>query len=223
MNSQKRLACWIALATLAAVPAAAQTFTAGPGLGLAVPDNTYVGTPASMLCNSINVVSGGGGGDIVDNATVQVRLTHTWVGDLTIKLTSPAGTVVTLVSRPGTAEVGDNGTEPTAGENSNLLAANPLTYDQAATTESEVMGTTPVNLADGQTICVDGGTPCTYNPNRGSATSSEDLSTAFDTQNKVSNWTLCIGDSVAQDLGTLDGWTLTLTTTPVELESFTID
>lgn len=222
MVSRKHLSCWIVLAVLAAAPAAAQVFTAGPGLGLAVPDNTYVGTQASMLCHSINVPTGGGGGDNVANATLQVRLTHTWVGDLTIKLVGPTGIVVTVVSRPGAAEVGDNGTEPTAGDSSNVLAANPLTYDQAAIPESETMGSVPA-LSDAQTVCLDGGSPCTYNPNRGSATSSEDLSTAYDSTSKVGNWTLCIGDSAGLDLGTLDGWTLTLTTTPVELESFTID
>ena len=78
-------------------------------------------------------------------------------------------------------------------------------------------------LATGQTICVDGGTPCNYNPNRGAAVAtSEDLSTAYDGTTKVGNWQLCIGDSAGADTGTLDGWTLTITSVPVELQSFTV-
>lgn len=223
MLGRRLLSHWIVLAVLAAVPAASQTFVAGPGLGLAIPDNAYNGTTATMLCNSINVPSGGG--DIVDDATVQIRMSHTFVGDLTIKLLSPAGTTVTLVSRPGVLETADDGNDTAGfGENSNLAVANPLTYEQAAITESEDMGRVPIDLATGQTICLDGGTPCNYNPNRGAAIStSEDLSTAFDGENKVGNWQLCLGDSAAADTGSLDGWTLTLTTTPVELESFTVD
>lgn len=42
-------------------------------------------------------------------------------------------------------------------------------------------------------------------------------------ENKVGAWQLCIGDSVAADTGSLDGWTLTLGTTPVTLQSFSVD
>ena len=42
-------------------------------------------------------------------------------------------------------------------------------------------------------------------------------------QNKVGNWQLCIGDSASADTGSLDGWTLTLGTTPVTLQSYSVD
>ncbi len=220
----KLLSALLVGALVAIVPAAAQVFTAGPGLGLAIPDNTYNGTTGSMLCNTIVVPSGGGGGDTVDNVTVQIRQSHTFVGDLTIKLVGPTAITTTLVSRPGVIETADDGNDTAGfGENSNLLIANPLTYAQSAVDESEMMGRTPIDLATGQTICVDGGTPCSYNPNRGAAVAtSEDLSTAYDGTTKVGNWQLCIGDSAGADTGTLDGWTLTITSVPVELQSFTV-
>jgi len=213
------------LALVAALPASAQVFTVGPGLGLAVPDNTYNGTQGSMLCSTITVPSGGGGGDFVDHVLVQVRMSHTFVGDLTLKLIGPTGITVTLVSRPGVLETADDGNDTAGfGENSNLAIANPLTYDQLALPESENMGRTPVDLSTTQTICVDGGTPCSYNPNRGSAvTTSEDLSIAYDGTSKVGNWQLCIGDSAGADTGILDGWTLSINLWPVELQSFTVD
>lgn len=34
---------------------------------------------------------------------------HSWVSDLTIKLVHPDGTVITVVSRPGVIELGDDG------------------------------------------------------------------------------------------------------------------
>ena len=224
MKLRQALVLGSMLALVAVVPASAQVFTAGPGLALAIPDNTYNGTLGSMLCHTIVVPSGGGGGNNVDNVTVQVRMNHTFVGDLTIKLVGPTSIVTTLVSRPGVIETADDGNDTAGfGENSNLANANPLTYTQTAVDESEVMGRTPVDLATGQTICLDGGTPCSYNPTRGAAVAtSEDLSTAYDGTTKVGNWQLCIGDSAGADTGSLDGWTLTITSVPVELQGFTV-
>ena len=202
--------------------ATAQVFTAGPALALPIPDNTYNGTVGTMLCNTIAVPSGGGGGDTVDNVTVRVAMSHTFVGDLTIKLFSAAGTPITLVSRPGVVETADDGNDTAGfGENSNLLIANPLTYDDAATTTSEQMGKVPVDLATGQTICLDGGTACSYIPSNGAATAGN--LNSLDGENKVGNWQLCISDAGPADTGSLDGWTLTLGTTPVTLQSFSVD
>ena len=200
----------LALLLFSGVAAAQTSFTAGPGLALAIPDNTYNGTTATMGCHTLNVPSFG----TVDDVSVQVAMSHTFVGDLTIKLVSPSSTVATLVSRPGVAETADDGNDTAGfGENSNLAIANPLTYVQTAPTESEQMGKVPSDLATGDTICLFAGSPCSYNPDNGAATSSEDLSTAFDGQSGTGNWQLCIGDAGAADLGSLDGWTLTLTGT----------
>lgn len=200
--------------------AAAQTFVAGPGLALAVPDNGYNGTQGSMLCNTLAVPSGGG--DTVASVTVNVAMVHSFVGDLTIKLVSPGGTTVTLVSRPGVLESADDGNDTAGfGENSNLAVANPLLYDDAAPNPAEQMGKVPSDLATGDTICAFSGSPCTYAPSPGAATAGNLGSLAG--QNKVGNWQLCIGDSASADTGSLDGWTLTLGTTPVMLQSYSVD
>ena len=220
-----KLAALVVLAFVAPVAAQAQVFTNGPGLGIAIPDNTYNGTVGTMVCNTIAVPSGGGGGDTVDNLRVTIRMNHTFVGDLTIKLIGPTAIVTTLTSRPGVIETADDGNDTAGfGENSNLANANPLTYEQVAVTESEQMGKVPSDLATGDTICLFAGSPCNYNPDNGAATSSEDLSTAYDGTTKVGNWQLCIADSAGADTGSLDGWTLDLfATTPVELIDANVD
>ena len=220
-----KLAALMVLAFVAPVAVQAQVFTNGPGLGIAIPDNTYNGTQGSMTCNTIAVPSGGGGGDTVDNLRVTIRMNHTFVGDLTIKLIGPTAIVTTLTSRPGVIETADDGNDTAGfGENSNLANANPLTYEQVAVTESEMMGKVPVDHATGDTICLFAGSPCSYNPDNGAATSSEDLSTAYDGTTKVGNWQICIADSAGADTGSLDGWTLDLfATTPVELIDAGVD
>ncbi len=210
---------------LLAMPAAvsAQTYTAGPGLALAIPDNGYNGSQGSMLCNAIAVPSGGGGGDTVSTVSVDIAMSHTFVGDLTIKLFSPAGgSPITLVSRPGVVETADDGNDTAGfGENSNLAIANPLTYVDSATDPSEQMGKVPSDLATGDVICAFAGSPCSYSPSPGAAVPGTLNSLAG--QSKVGTWQVCIGDSAAADTGTLDGWTLTLGTTPVSLQHFSVD
>src|SRR6185436_1118498 len=100
----KLLSALLLGALIVAIPASAQVFTAGPGLALAIPDNVYTGTVGTMGCSTIAVPSGGGGGDSVANVIVTIAQSHTWVGDLTIKLIGPTGIVTTLVSRPGVVE-----------------------------------------------------------------------------------------------------------------------
>ena len=205
-----------------------QTYSAGPGLAQAIPDNTYNGTLATMLCHSIAVPADGlGGGDFVAGVTgVVIGMAHTFVGDLVIKLVSPAATVVTLVSRPGVVEIGDDGNDAAGfGENSNLSASFPLTYNENdPDVDSESMGRVPIDLATGSVICQDGGTPCVYEATNGAAAAG-DLDAAFDNQSKIGSWQLCIADAAGADTGTLDQWSLTIVgqATPVELQSFTVD
>jgi uncharacterized repeat protein (TIGR01451 family) len=69
---------------------AAITYT---GLPLAIPDATPSG--ASSTATVANVPGP------LTSVQVRVATTHTWVGDLIYTLTSPMGTVVTLLDRPG--------------------------------------------------------------------------------------------------------------------------
>ena len=204
---------------------ATSIYTAGPGLAMAIPDNGYTGTQASMGCSTINVASEPGLDIISGPVTVSIAMSHTFVGDLTIKLFGPTpAQSFTLVSRPGVVETADDGTDTAGfGENSNLAIANPLTYAMAAADESEQMGKVPSDHATGDIICVFAGSPCSYNPNAGASVLSADFA-ALNGTSKVGAWALCIGDSASADTGTLDGWTLNFgTVTPVELTGISVE
>lgn len=84
---------------------------------LDIPDNTPSGVNSSTLVNEAATVN---------SVTVSLNITHTFVGDLTITLTSPAGTTVVLVSEVGGG--GDNYTN--------------TVFDDSATTSIE-LGTAP--------------------------------------------------------------------------------
>jgi uncharacterized repeat protein (TIGR01451 family) len=68
------------------------------GLPLAIPDNTPAGA------SSTATVAGLPGP--LTSVQVRVATTHTWVGDLIYTLTSPMGTVITLLDRPGVPATG---------------------------------------------------------------------------------------------------------------------
>jgi subtilisin-like proprotein convertase family protein len=189
------------------------SFTATPAIP--IPDNTYNGTLGTMACSTINTAALPPT-SVVNDVSVQIAMSHTFVGDLTIKLIAPSGSLLGIVSRPGVIETADDGNDTAGfGENSNLAIANPLTYHGFTTASSEQMGRTPIDLATGQTICVDGGTPCTYTPSAGAIAGGVGTFAGFDGQNAVGNWQLCIGDSAGADTGTFQSWTLTLQTSLV--------
>lgn len=112
----------LALFALSPVAHAQAIFQTAANLNTTIPDDAYNGTLASMACVNVPV----SGFPLVRGLKVQANITHTWVGDLVFKVTSPANTVVTLLSRPGVAETSDDGTA-TGGNNSNLLATFPVT------------------------------------------------------------------------------------------------
>lgn len=195
------------------VPESLNTFMATPAIP--IPDNTYNGTLGTMGCSTINTAALPPT-SVVEDASVQIAMSHTFVGDLTIKLVAPSGSILGIVSRPGIVETADDGNDTAGfGENSNLAIANPLTYHDFTTAPAEMMGRTPIDLATGQTICVDGGTPCVYTPSAGSIAGGVGTFQGFDGQNAIGNWQLCIGDSAGADTGTFQSWTLTLATSLV--------
>src|SRR5438105_4516854 len=69
------------------------------GLNLAIPDDGYNGTLGSMASSTITVPALAE--NIIRDVNAVVAINHTFVGDLTIKLQSPQGTIVTLLNRPG--------------------------------------------------------------------------------------------------------------------------
>ncbi|HRW43480.1 MAG TPA: proprotein convertase P-domain-containing protein, partial [Flavobacteriaceae bacterium] len=139
--------------------------------GVAIPDNTQPGVSVTI--------------DITDDVTitdldVDLNVSHTWVGDLDMVLTSPAGTSVVIFDRPGVPAT----TFGCSGDNIDATLD-----DEAATPVEDECGA---------------GTPTingTFIPNN-------PLS-AFDGESTLGTWTLTVSDYAAGDTGTINSWGLT--------------
>lgn len=188
--------CLVAIVALSAVPTMAQTtfgsFSASPAL--AIPDATYNGTLGSMGSSAI-AVSGVTGTSVI-NIEVDLNMNHTWVGDLVIKLQAPNGNLLTLVSRPGSAETDDLGTGGAVGTNSDWLGST-LTFTDLGTTDGELLNTPFAG---------------TYFPNPGITSSPTQTFASLFGGTMNGNWTLFIGDRAADDIGTLNSWAIRITT-----------
>jgi cysteine-rich repeat protein len=165
-----------------------------PAVDLPLVDDGYNGMQGSMTCTTLNVQDVG----TVIEVTAEFGITHTFAGDVTAKLISPTGTVVTMFSRPGMIDMGDNGTG-CCGETANLLASSPLRFNDEFMADPESMGGP---LGTMQTICVDD-MICDYMTNPGSA--APGTMADFVGESVTGNWTFCASDSSAGDTGTLVG------------------
>ena len=131
--------------------------------------------------------------DITD-LDVNLDITHTWMGDLSVSLTAPDGTtVVQLIDRPGVP----------------ATAAGCNNIDPAIN----------VDLDDEAALTIEDSCP---EPFVGSFIPNEALS-AFDGISTMGTWTLYISDSAGLDTGDLNSWTLNYSynaTTSPPLEVF---
>ena len=116
----------LVLFTSLAAAASAQTFSCDVG-GLAIPDDGYDGTLGSMTCCMVDADLGFDT-NILD-MDVEYLITHTWVGDLVLKVVSPGGsaTTSTMMSRPGFAELVDDGSSGFG--NGADWAGDPILFD----------------------------------------------------------------------------------------------
>ncbi len=183
----------------------------GAAVDLTAFDDLYDGSLGSMACVAVD----NSAGTVVDitGVTVDMEMSHTWIGDLTIKLQSPATTVTTLMSRTGFAEAADDGMG-CCGDSSDLDGvvinfANGNPFD-AETMGGTILGTEFVCTTDGE---------CDFfpNPDLGPGTDLAD----FNTESAVGIWNFCVGDSAGGDNGFLNDVTLTIDgNIPVELVAF---
>ncbi len=75
-----------------------QVLTVSSGaLGMNIPDSPSAGEYGAPVANSIGVV----GNLKIDNIEIEFSATHPYRGDLRVRLTSPAGSVITLADRRG--------------------------------------------------------------------------------------------------------------------------
>jgi len=75
-----------------------------------IPDDAYNGNISSMVLKEVTI-SGIPDGMNYVTSYCYLNLTHTWSGDLTVKLFDDVGFALGLMSRPGLEETADDGTE----------------------------------------------------------------------------------------------------------------
>lgn len=122
---------------------------------------------------------------VLTDVNVNLEIRHSWVGDLKVELRSPAGTIVTLLDRPG------DPADLSGCDDADMI----VTFDDASTydLESHCAGTNPWYS----------GTAAPFSP----------LS-AFLGESTQGTWTLLVSDRTAGDTGSLVSWSLD-TTPPI--------
>jgi subtilisin-like proprotein convertase family protein len=185
---------------LVAVPAFATGSYTNSTAGM-MADDTYNGTLGSMFARSVTVPAGEPGGDIVAGVQLTIDMSHTWVGDLTIKLQGPGG-LVAVMSRPGFAETGDDGNGCCGSSNDWVFGATQRFGDG--------LGPIAENMGVGQPATLPAGS---WDPH-GGILGDTSFTTTFGATNAVGNWTLYMGDSAGGDVGNFRSFTLDLITTP---------
>jgi subtilisin-like proprotein convertase family protein len=183
------------------------TFDGSATPNASIADGTYDGSLGTMACSIIDASSIPGGSTVTD-VSLDLGVTHTWVGDLVTKLISPDGNILGIFSRAGFAEPLDDGTG-CCGDSSGLSSSSLLSFADSFADDPETMGNT---IADAQVICQDDGR-CTYLANPGAVVGHANFA-GFAGENASGNWQLCVGDSEALDTGTFASWTIHITYGP---------
>ncbi len=170
---------------------------------IAIPDGMYDGTLGTMACNTVTIATAG---DVLD-IDVAITMEHTWIGDVVVKLVSPAGTVNTLMSRPGEAEPADDGVSGGFGDSSDMVVGFPLTYSTTnGLVDAETMGST---ILDAGVVCMDD-SECMFTPNTGAGPGGP-TNSFFAGEEGSGDWQVCVGDRANLDSGNLGSTILTLT------------
>lgn len=185
------------------VPIEVQVVTVGPGLAIGIADNYngYQGTIATMQCATITLPDLGF--PSIKRLQVTVGMEHPYLGDLIVKLVSPAGTVLSLMSRPGFDEPVDAHDEDN-GDGSDLVRTHPIIFQDNEPDPAEAMGTP---TADNQAICRDDGR-CVYAPSPGAGPGN--ALSDFAGEDPAGDWLLCAADCDTTDVGTIDQVTLSI-------------
>ncbi|HEY6758181.1 MAG TPA: M36 family metallopeptidase [Baekduia sp.] len=140
----------------------------------AIPDNA----PSGGLTSTLNVPTHGRVGT---GMRVLLTAAHTWIGDLHAWLTSPSGTTVDLMERPGV----DTQHFYSGGK---LVASAPLVFDDAGASEIQELAT------------VAGTVSGPWRPNGALS--------AFAAEDRFGTWTLHVTDGGQGDVGSLSSWSI---------------
>jgi cysteine-rich repeat protein len=127
--------------TCSGAPSYCTATTVAPIDRSASPALAILDSPAAAVTSTISITGSAASACMISALTVDVDISHTYIGDLTVTLTSPAGTPVILHNRAGTSGVNIVGTYPIA----------PLTpYGLLSDFSGEVAaGTWSLSIADG--------------------------------------------------------------------------
>ena len=178
------------------------SYTCAPGT--AIPDNGYDGSQGSMACCTLGVPAGDfGASPLITDLDVSIAATHTWVGDLTIKVFGPGGQVLALLNRPG-SNVADDGTDTPYGYASNWTGADVTFDDQGGGPSAETLGSVGTNICSGDGIC-------SYLPGPDTAGGLANL-VGFNGSDPRGSWSVCLGDSAGGDVGIFVSATLSVLT-----------
>jgi subtilisin-like proprotein convertase family protein len=162
------------------------------GAAVAIPDNVAAGVNIPLVVSGVS----GNIGDLnfrIDGSSCNttagsttVGVDHTWVGDLVFKLTSPQGTTVTIIDRPGAGANGSSG---------NNFCQTLLDDDFLPLRSIEEITAT--------------GTPPLGPPYTGTFNPQNPMS-AFDGQNPNGTWTLNVSDNAGIDTGSVRAFSLVI-------------
>jgi subtilisin-like proprotein convertase family protein len=206
------LACLLAASVSAQIT---ETETASPNA--AVTDDGYIGlndgndgtgADAGMTCSTLDF-SGSAIASVTD-VTMDLALSHTWVGDLVVKVKSPAGTILAPLNRPGHTGPDDGTGGP--GDSANLASASPIGFDDDSTKTAESMG--DESALSSYVVCQDAPFNCDYSPSPDGAFNSVANFAGFAGEDPDGLWEVCVGDAAALDQGTFASVTLAVTGDP---------
>jgi cysteine-rich repeat protein len=181
-----------------------QVVTVGPGLNMTIvdPNPGYDGTLATMECAGLPFMDQGF--HAIQHVELAIAIDHSYVGDVIIKVISPAGTVLTVLNRPGYDEPADRYDDAHNGDSSNFTSGAAVTFVDGASDDAETMG----NGIDGShAVCQDDGR-CTYHPNHGSGPGQSFAD--FNGQSPAGGWQVCVADGHNNDGGAVQSATLTV-------------
>jgi subtilisin-like proprotein convertase family protein len=195
-------ALFLRLFAAAAVFAAASRFAHAQPIGVLPPGPPECGAPTTTTFSSavvvptvdLAVVSSpivvSGAGAYLWDVGVVTNLSHPRSGDLSVTLTSPAGTVITLTSGNG-------------GANADVFDG--TVWDDQANPAGQVPYVDNDGIVTDHTYAA-GVTASPLAPEEGLG--------AFAGEDPNGVWTLRVGDGVAGQSGALSGWSLSITTLP---------
>lgn len=168
----------------AALAPTTQTFSSGT-INLAIPDGNPTGITTAPIAIPAGVTI-----NSASNLRVSINATHTWVGDLIFRLTSPCGTTF-LFDRPGV---------PAATFGNSMNLGGVYTFDVSAATIIPETST-------GTTVA-----PGSYRPSDAAGAAHNWAGLTFPCAG-TGNWTLTVSDNGAGDTGSLTDWSISVVNT----------